>query len=724
MSRTLERLLLRIEADTAKVRGELQAMEGRTVASTRKMELTLGRTGVAFKQFGRSAKLAAAAAAAAFAAVSIAAVKIASDVEEMGSKFQAVFKDQAVAVEDWAERHAKAVNRSKFDLMGYLATVQDTFVPLGFARAEAADFSKQLVTLAVDLASFNNESEPEVVQALTSAIIGNHEAVRRFGVVITQATLEQELFNQGVKGGVQSASNMEKVLARLAIIMRSTGDAQGDAARTAGSFANTLRGTEAAANDLANDFGEELLPAARQLLDWSTEFINRLRLMKPELVAATEALGDFFEKWRAGENDAARSVGSLQRELDELNKRIAVQESTVAAAPGQSLPGSLRQVVDKLTLTDVDWKRLEESMRRRDEINAVLAQRALEGGGNYDLAAPTSASTEPAAATPTGFSAKEAAKIRKAIAKARKEQKDQRDEALKFLTEITRKRLQAADDQIAIIKMEEQADLDRLETLKLSEEEKAKARVDIQTRASTLIGNVIAEEDRKAEEALKKLKEEGEKAFDALDDAAASAARTVSNDLVNGLLEGQRQTINLQGVLGRLASQLLEDQIFGPLFDAGVGLLKSAFAGGFSSASGVDASNPRQVQAAQGRVFDRGRVVPFASGGVVDRPLAFPLAGGTGLVGERYRPEVIAPLARMPGGDMGIRAQLSASPVNVVVNNNTGAEVEVREFRDGRGGRSLAIQISDAVATDLRNFGPVARELKTTYGLTARLPGR
>ena len=48
-------------------------------------------------------------------------------------------------------------------------------------------------------------SEPETIDLLTSAIVGNHEAVRRFGVVITESTLKQELLEAGIEGGVEAA---------------------------------------------------------------------------------------------------------------------------------------------------------------------------------------------------------------------------------------------------------------------------------------------------------------------------------------------------------------------------------------------------------------------------------------------------------------------------------------------------------------------------------------
>jgi hypothetical protein len=194
------------------------------------------------------------------------AVRQASIAEETISKFEAVFKDQADAAREFAETLAKSIGRSKFDLLGFLATLQDTFVPLGFARDQARQLSQQLTQLAVDLASFNNAAEPEVVQLLTSALVGNHEAVRRFGIIITQATLEQELMNQGITRNIREVTNQEKVLARLAIIMRSTTDAQGDAARTAGSFANQFRAFQAVARDVQVELGSAFIPTLTRAL--------------------------------------------------------------------------------------------------------------------------------------------------------------------------------------------------------------------------------------------------------------------------------------------------------------------------------------------------------------------------------------------------------------------------------------------------------------------------
>lgn len=73
---------------------------------------------------------------------------------------------------------------------------------------------------------------------------------------------------------------------------------------------------------------------------------------------------------------------------------------------------------------------------------------------------------------------------------------------------------------------------------------------------------------------------------------------------------------------------------------------------------------------ADGAAFAQGRVMPFAKGGVVSAPVAFPMRGATGLMGEAG-PEAIMPLTRGPDGRLGVAAQGSGRAVNVTFNVTT-----------------------------------------------------
>ena len=83
-------------------------------------------------------------------------VNLASDIEEMQGKSKVVFGEFRDQVVSDLEAFGDAVGRSTFELEGMASSIQDTFVPMGFARGAAADLSVELTKLAVDVASFNN----------------------------------------------------------------------------------------------------------------------------------------------------------------------------------------------------------------------------------------------------------------------------------------------------------------------------------------------------------------------------------------------------------------------------------------------------------------------------------------------------------------------------------------------------------------------------------------
>ena len=98
----------------------------------------------------------------------------------MEAKSSVVFGEFVGAVRRELEEFGNNVGRATSQLEGMASSVQDTFVPLGFARGEAAKLSVQLTKLAVDTASFNNAQDIPTMMAFQSALVGNHEAVRRF----------------------------------------------------------------------------------------------------------------------------------------------------------------------------------------------------------------------------------------------------------------------------------------------------------------------------------------------------------------------------------------------------------------------------------------------------------------------------------------------------------------------------------------------------------------
>ncbi|WP_323040954.1 phage tail tape measure protein [Gemmobacter sp.] len=118
---------------------------------------------------------------------------------------------------------------------------------------------------------------------------------------------------------------------------------------------------------------------------------------------------------------------------------------------------------------------------------------------------------------------------------------------------------------------------------------------------------------------------------------------------------------------------------------------------GGAIAGGINSLLSGLMPFANGGAFSQGRVMPFAQGGVVTSPVAFPMRGGTGLMGEAG-PEAIMPLARGADGRLGVVASGGGRAVSVVMNIST---PDVTGFQ--RSQSQIAAQVNRALARGQRN---------------------
>jgi phage-related protein len=146
------------------------------------------------------------------------------------------------------------------------STFGDTLKPMGFAEDAAASMSVELAQLATDLGSFNDMPMDKALQRLQGTLIGNHENALAFGVIINENTLKQELARMGADNLTGTMLEQAKVQARMNLLMAGTTDAQGDALRTSGSWANQMRRLKSTLTDAATELGKKLLPALTPVL--------------------------------------------------------------------------------------------------------------------------------------------------------------------------------------------------------------------------------------------------------------------------------------------------------------------------------------------------------------------------------------------------------------------------------------------------------------------------
>ncbi len=193
-------------------------------------------------------------------------LSLGSDASETLNVINASFGDQADAVVDWASTTALAVGRSEFQLREYAATLGAILKPMTGNADAAAEMSKGLAKLTVDLASFFNATEEDTLLALRSGLTGEMEPLKRFGIVMSVAALDAFALSEGLGKTTKQMTEAEKTALRYRFIMARTVDAQGDAERTAAGYANASKALGAALKDLGTDIGRAMLPQAEASL--------------------------------------------------------------------------------------------------------------------------------------------------------------------------------------------------------------------------------------------------------------------------------------------------------------------------------------------------------------------------------------------------------------------------------------------------------------------------
>lgn len=164
-------------------------------------------------------------------------------------------------------------------------------------------------------------------------------------------------------------------------------------------------------------------------------------------------------------------------------------------------------------------------------------------------------------------------------------------------------------------------------------------------------------------------------AFRGMNDAGREAFGGLAQAMRDGKITGDE----LVSVLGSLQSRLMQ-LAANSVWDA---LIKGAM-GGATGSGGMFSWLSGLFGSANGNVFDRGNVIPFARGGIVTAPTVFPMRNGAGLMGEAG-PEAIMPLRRAPDGRLGVEARGGggAPTLSVVVNEAPGTTAQVSRGDDG-----------------------------------------
>lgn len=248
------------------------------------------------------------------------------------------------------------------EAMTNIATIQSLATSFGLASDKAYILSKNLTQLAYDESSYWNKDTATTFTAIASAISGELEPIRRLGVDLSQARLQQELLALGFNKQVSSLSQADKAVLRYIAIMKQTANIQGNLAQTISSPANMVRILKSEISQLAKAVGQLLYPAFKAILpvliaavDLIKEFVVSLASVfgqkieftdfsktQKDIGGVTDAMDDTADATKA----AAKAAKDYTMGFDELNIIDPSQNSGSSGSGSGGATGNLLGDVD------------------------------------------------------------------------------------------------------------------------------------------------------------------------------------------------------------------------------------------------------------------------------------------------------------------------------------------------------------------------------------------
>lgn len=273
------------------------------------------------------------------------------------------------------------------EAMNNMATIQGLTTSFGMASDKAYVLSKNLTQLGYDLASLKNIPVAESFTKIQAAISGELEPIRRLGVDISNARLQQELLNLGYSQSVSTLSQADKAVLRYIAIMKQTTDAQGDFARTINSPANQIKILKAQLNSLARSVGSLLYPALKSILPpliAAVELIKEIvtgiatlmgvKVEFPDFSSASDAVGgvtDAMNNTTKATGKAAKAFKNYIMGFDELNVIQKDNGSSGSSGSGAGAAGNLLGDVD-LSGYDMFKQYNEEFAKQIDSVKQKI----------------------------------------------------------------------------------------------------------------------------------------------------------------------------------------------------------------------------------------------------------------------------------------------------------------------------------------------------------------
>lgn len=235
------------------------------------------------------------------------AIGVASDIEEVQNVVDTAFGDMSWKVEQFAKNSIQQFGMSELSAKRTASTYMAMARSMDLDPGKASDMAITLAGLTGDVASFYNISQELADTKLKSVFTGETESLKDLGIVMTQTNLQQYALSQGISTNISNMNQAQLTTLRYNYVLSQLSLAQGNFAKTSGSWANQVRILQEQFKQLLGILGNGFIAVL-------TPVITVLNLIISKVIYFANVIsgvfGKIFGKKADTKNNAIKSLGT------------------------------------------------------------------------------------------------------------------------------------------------------------------------------------------------------------------------------------------------------------------------------------------------------------------------------------------------------------------------------------------------------------------------------
>ena len=192
-------------------------------------------------------------------------------------------------------KEAQAMGMTEKQYKDSAASLGSFMNSMGMTAEEANKLIPQMVQLAADGAAFANVPVDEAMEAISSAAMGNYEALGKLNIEMSDSLINESKYAKELGKTTQQMTLSEKAQAIYHTMLERGNHLTGFAAEESESFSAKLNLTKEKVNEAAGALGEQLLPLFSPFLDKLGAMADKLKDGVEHFAAAYKETGNFAD---------------------------------------------------------------------------------------------------------------------------------------------------------------------------------------------------------------------------------------------------------------------------------------------------------------------------------------------------------------------------------------------------------------------------------------------